>query len=341
MTSLHRLSALVLTLILLAATSVRAQFPGRHWETLSAEEAEEAGWDRDRLSKAREFAAALKTDAVVIVTRGKILDAWGAVDRKFNVHSIRKSFLGALCGIQVAEGRLDLNATMGQLGIDDNEPVLSEAEKGATVLQLLQARSGIYHPALYETKGMKARRPERFSHAPGTFWYYNNWDFNALGTIYEKAAQTGIYEDFQQRIATPIGMEDYSVKDGKYVTGKDSIHRAYPFRMTARDMARFGLLFLRQGKWGERQIVPAAWVRDSVTAWSATGAGGGGYGYLWWTEKDGSYSARGAGGHYILVIPQRDVVIVHRVNTDIGGRSVAGGEFDGLVRRILAAQSRP
>lgn len=338
MISLHRLPSTVLVLILLAAKPVWAQFPGKHWETLSTEETVAAGWDRDKLNEAREFAATLKTDAVMIVTRGKILDAWGAVDQKFNVHSIRKSFLSALCGIQVAEGRLDLNATMGQLGIDDNEPTLSEIEKGATVLQLLQARSGIYHPALYETKGMKARRPERFSHAPGAFWYYNNWDFNALGTIYEKVAQTGIYEDFQRRIATPVGMEDYTVTDGKYVTGKDSIHRAYPFRMTARDMARFGLLFLRQGKWRESQIVPAAWVKDSVTPWSSTGSGYG-YGYLWWMGKDGSFSAQGAGGHHIVVIPKRDVVIVHRVNTDISGRSVASAEFVGLVRRILAAQA--
>ncbi len=329
------------------APFAEAHFPGRHWETLSAEEVEAAGWKEDGLDKAQEFAATLKTEAVMIVTRGRILRAWGAVDQKFNVHSIRKSFLSALCGIQVAEGRMDLNATMGQLGIDDNEPGLTEVEKGATVLQLLQARSGVYHPALYETKAMKARRPVRFSHAPGTFWYYNNWDFNALGTIYEKSAQAGIYEDFQRRIATLVGMEDYSVKDGRYVTGKDSIHRAYPFRMTARDMARFGLLFLRQGKWQGRQIVPAAWVRDSVTAWSKAGASGG-YGYLWWVAQNGvhypgvvlpggSYSARGAGGHHIVVIPTMDLVVVHRVNTDVPGRSVESRQVGELLRLILAA----
>lgn len=340
MTFSHFLSVAIFGLVLLVAPQASAQFPGEQWEWLDRAEVKEAGWSRKKLKEAREFSAGLNTDAVMIVTRGKILDAWGAVDQKFNVHSIRKSFLSALCGIQVAEDRLDLGATMRQLGIDDNEPALSKVEKGATVLQLLQARSGIYHPALYETKAMKERRPERFSHAPGTFWYYNNWDFNALGTIYEKVAQASIYEDFQERIATPLGMEDYSVEDGKYVTGADSIHRAYLFRMTARDMARFGLLYLRHGKWKGRQIVPAAWVKDSVTPWSTTGSGGG-YGYLWWTMKDGSFAAQGAGGHYIYVIPQRDLVIVHRVNTDIGGRSVESAEFGGLLRRILDAQPAP
>jgi len=55
------------------------------------------------------------------------------------------------------------------------------------VRMLLEARSGVYHAALYETPAMAKQRPARGSHEPGTFWYYNNWDFNALGTIYEHA----------------------------------------------------------------------------------------------------------------------------------------------------------
>jgi CubicO group peptidase (beta-lactamase class C family) len=246
---------------------------------------------------------------------------------------------------------LKLAATMGELGIDDNAPSLTEVEKGATVLQLLEARSGIYHPALYETAKMKERRPERHSHEPGTFWYYNNLDFNGLGTIFEQVAHKGVYDDFKQLIATPIGMEDYEVADGVYVTGADSIHRAYPFRMTARDMARFGLLFLHGGQWNGEQVVPATWVKDSVTSHSDAGTSGG-YGYLWWVSKggvhlpgvtlpEGSYSARGSGGHYILVIPPLDLVIVHRVNTDIEERSVSSAQFGELVRRILLAYEPP
>lgn len=333
------------------AGSLLAQFPGAEWGRLSADEARSAGWSREKLQAAKNHAATLKTEAVVIVTRGKILDAWGAVETKFNVHSIRKSFLSALCGIQVEAGRLRMDATMAQLGIDDNAPSLTDIEKSATVRQLLQARSGIYHPALYETASMKARRPQRHSHAPGTFWYYNNWDFNALGTIYEQECKASIYGDFERLIARRIGMQDYSTQDGSYVTGADSIHRAYPFRMTARDMARFGLLFLRGGRWNDGQIIPAAWVKESTTSWSDAGTSGG-YGYLWWIAKsgvhlpgvtlpEGSYSARGAGGHYILVIPALDLVIVHRVNTDIGGRSVSSGDFGELVRLILAAHEPP
>jgi CubicO group peptidase (beta-lactamase class C family) len=209
----------------------------------------------------------------------------------------------------------------------------------------------VYHAALYETAGMAAMRPARGSHAPGTFWYYNNWDFNALGTIYEKHAGTGIFEAFQSRLAAPLQMQDFRRSDGEYFTGRASVHPAYPFRMTARDLARFGLLYLREGDWGGKRLVPAAWVRESVRTYSSAG-GSGGYGYMWWTAvggkhlpgvelPEGSYSAQGAGGHYVLVIPAYDVVIVHRVNTDIRGNQVNARQFGELVRLILDARLPP
>jgi CubicO group peptidase (beta-lactamase class C family) len=237
---------------------------------------------------------------------------------------------------------------MEQLGIDDNEPSLDATEKTATVHDLLKARSGIYHVALYETAAMKTARPSRHSHEPGTFWYYNNWDFNALGMIFERSAKNSIFREFKTRIAEPIGMQDYSIDDGTYVTGPDSVYAAYPFRMTARDLARFGLLFLRRGAWNGTHVVPRDWIGESTTSYSDTGEAGG-YGYLWWvavsgkhlpgvTMPDGSYSARGAGGHYILVVPAYDLVFVHRVNTDIRGRQVTAEEFGRLVKLVFDAR---
>lgn len=341
----------LLLLPLLLAGPARAQFPGETWERLGEAEAERAGWSREKLAAARDYAATVDTEAVMVVVGGKVLDSWGPLDRKFNSHSIRKSLIGALCGIQVEAGKIDLDATMGELGIDDNAPSLSELEKTATVRHLLQSRSGIYHPALYETERMKAARPARHSHAPGAFWYYNNWDFNALGTLYEQAAKSRIHEDFQRLVGDPIGMEDYESSDGEYVGGDDSIHPAYPFRISARDLARFGLLFLRGGQWRGEQVVPASWVEESLVPWSSAGDRGG-YGYLWWVERggmhfpgvvlpEGSYSARGAGGHYLLVVPVWDLVVVHRVDTDVPGRRVEAAEFGELVRRILEAFEPP
>jgi CubicO group peptidase (beta-lactamase class C family) len=324
-------------------------YPGKSWKRVGSPE--KIGWSRDKLKAARDYAGTIKTEAVMIVVDGKVLDEWGETARKFNVHSIRKSFLSALYGIYVREGKIDLTKTMEQLGIDDNEPSLNGSEKKATVHDLLKARSGIYHPALYETAGMKAARPPRYSHEAGTFWYYNNWDFNVLGIVFERSVKNTIFREYKARIADPIGMQDYSIDDGTYVTGPDSVYAAYPFRMTARDMARFGLLFLRDGAWKGKQVIPAAWVKES-TAWYSEAGESGGYGYLWWTAANGkhlpgvtlpdaSYSARGAGGHYILVVPPWDLVIVHRVNTDIRGQQVSGAEFGQLVKLILKARTGP
>lgn len=317
------------------------------WQVLTPKEADQLGWDLEGIQAAQAFSNTLQTDAVFIAVGGKVLAEWGAIDQQFNVHSIRKSFLSALVGMKVAEGKIKLDATVESLGIDDNAPSLSMEEKSATVLDLLKARSGIYHPALYETPTMKERRPERFSHAPGTFWYYNNWDFNALGTIYEQNGDS-IYEDFQKKIAEPLGMEDYSAAEQKYVTGSASIHRAYPFRMSARDMARFGQLYLQEGEWDGHRILPTEWVRDSVQSYSKAGVSGG-YGYLWWTSHngrhlpgitvpDGTYSARGYRGHFILVIPKYDLVIVHRVNTREKDRKVEAADFGTLVDLILTSK---
>src|SRR5262249_44001309 len=150
---------------------------------------------------------------------GAVVAQWGDAAVKTPLASVRKSLLSALIGIAVERGEIDLAQPIGALGIDDNEPSLTAEEKSATVRDLLTARSGIYHPALYESAGMAAQRPPRFSHKPGSFWYYNNWDFNALGTIYEHAVRSSIFDAFEREIARPIGMQDYRPADGEYVTG--------------------------------------------------------------------------------------------------------------------------
>jgi CubicO group peptidase (beta-lactamase class C family) len=342
-------AVVALSLFFVSALSSAADdhYPLTAWERLPAPE--NLGWSVEKLKVARDYAATINTAAVMIVVDGRVLDEWGDTTVRYNVHSIRKSFLSALYGIAVGNGAIRLSDPLSLLGIDDNEPSLTDLEKTATVGDLLKARSGIYHPALYEARTMAAARPQRGSHAPGTFWYYNNWDFNALGTIFERQTGTQIFPEFKTRIADPLGMEDFRIEDGKYVRGRDSIHRAYPFRMTARDMARFGLLFLREGRWRGRQLIPRDWVQASTTSYSDA-RGNGGYGYMWWVATngthlpsvqlpEGTYSARGFGGHYILVVPKFDLVIVHRVDTDIRGRVVTPKQFGELVQLILKART--
>jgi CubicO group peptidase (beta-lactamase class C family) len=296
---------------------------------------------------ARAYSERIGSAAVMIVDDGVMVDAWGDIARKYPCHSMRKSLLSALIGIHVDEGHIDLSKTMEELGIDDNEPSLTPAEKQATVGDLIKARSGIYHVALGEAASMRANRPERHSHAPGTFWYYNNWDFNALGTIFEQETDTRIFEEFDRRIAQNLQMEDFKVSDGHYEAGPDSIHPVYSFRMSTRDLARFGLLFLREGRWRDQQIIPADWVRESTATHSETGADSG-YGYMWWTGvrgglfpnvqvKERSFYAAGYRGHYVIVLPYRNLVIVHRGGTDTGNVDIGDREIGPLLWLILDA----
>lgn len=329
-----------------AAAADAAGVPGADWKRVASPEV--AGWSSSKLALAREYSRSLDTAAVMLVVNGQVLDEWGHTEERFNVHSIRKSILSSLMGMAVAEGKVRVDATLEALGVDDNEPRLTVVEKQATVGDLLKARSGVYHAALHETSAMAAARPVRGSHAPGAFWYYNNWDFNTLNTVYEASTQTSFYAAFAARLAQPLQMQDWRDQDGDYVTGKESVHAAYPMRMSARDLARFGLLYLRNGQWAGKQLVPAAWVRQSLQPYSDAGVDGG-YGYMWWVAMDGrhlpsiqvpagTFSAQGFGVHMVVVVPAYDLVVVHRVNTDIEAHMVSDQQFARLLQLIFNAR---
>jgi hypothetical protein len=114
--------------------------------------------------------------------------------------------------------------------------------------------------------------------------------------------------------------------------------------MSARDLARFGLLFLSNGAWNGEQVIPAEWIAESTASYSdVDGSSGTGYGYMWWTLEDAfaghdGFEARGFGGHTITVIPDLDVVFVHRVDTWAGDR-VGYARIRQLLDRLLAARS--
>lgn len=338
--------------LLPAGGCVGEAWPGASWAM--TDDLEAAGWSVEALHTAFLYADSIATDALMLVQGGRELVSRGDVGHRYQCHSMRKSFLSALIGPYVEEGRIDLSLTLAALGIDDVEG-LSEVEKQATIYDLLTARSGIFHPAGYETPWMRSIKPQRHSHAPGTWWCYSNWDFNALGSIFRQLTGDDIHVAFRNRIARPLGMQDFrqdeTRQDGWLVDDPCSRHPAYPFRLSSRDLARFGLLFLRDGRWGGRQVLPAHWVAESVLPYSDAGSRGA-YGYMWWLARhgvgfpgvvlpEGSFSAQGAGGHYCLVIPPLDLVIVHRVDTDTPGRAVDRFQFGKLVRLLLAAYGGP
>ncbi|MES2179789.1 MAG: serine hydrolase [Gemmatimonadota bacterium] len=328
--------------------------PGVRWE--SALSAEALGWSSRDLAEVRKTVESMGSAAFMIVTRGKVVAAWGDTSKTFLTHSIRKSFLSALMGIAVAGGQLDTGATLAALGIDEKKTPLTAAERQARVADLMRARSGIYLAAAGEVESMRIDRPARRSHPAGTHWYYNNWDFNALGTIYRRSTGEDIFQAINTRIAGPIGMQDFRPTEGEYYFEEPSEHPGFIFRISARDLARFGVLYLNRGRWGERVVIPGSWVDASVRSYSVTSgpsrsaAGFSGYGFMWWIQTeavahpefripDGTFTAAGAGGQYLTVIPQIETVIVNLMNTDQGLGS-GGPEWDSILGLILAARLR-
>lgn len=336
---------LLLTLTL-AVTTLSG--PGDPWTQYAS--LEQAGFDPALVARARELAEESDSAAVLLIVDGRVVVAWGDVTRRFKCHSVRKSLLSALYGMHVESGAIDLDATLAELGIDDLEP-LTDDEKQARVIDLLRARSGVYHPAAKEPRDMSESRPARASHAPGTHWWYNNWDFNTLLTIFEQTSETRVFEEFQRRLARPLGMQDFRLRDGYYqLEPSKSQHAAYAFRLSARDLARFGQLFLQHGEWNGEQLVPADWVAESTGPHSEYAHDG--YGYMWWSHLAGSYdsvtglehlnehdafAARGTGGQFVLVVPDADFVFVHRGDTD-NARHVSSGAILRMADLLLAAR---
>ena len=309
-------------------------------KTLQSISPEEAGFSADKLDELSAFLDTSGTSSLLLAYDGKILFEWGDVNHKHTIHSIRKAMLNSLYGIYVANGTIDTSTTLAELNIDDIEPALTEIEKTARVADLLKSRSGVYHNAAAVSEGMAARQPERGSHKPDEAYYYNNWDFNVLGAIFEQQTGQSIFDAFYHDIAQPIGMKHYNgtftsidladedvgipSTDGFYQYEYDkSDFPAYHFRMSAYDMALYGTLFLNNGKWDGEQIIPADWIEASTTSYSVTNEYMDfGYGMLWYVINENedrtgkAFYHTGAGIHMLGVYPESKLVLVHRVDTE-------------------------
>jgi CubicO group peptidase (beta-lactamase class C family) len=330
-------------------TAARAAGTASSGPWLQYTDVRQAGFDRQALRAVCERADSLRSGAVMAIFRGRVILACGDVSRRFEAHSVRKSLVSGLYGTAVARGEIDLDSTLADVGIDDRTP-LTSSEQSATLRQVISARSGVYLPAAYGASQEK-RRPARGSHAPGTHWFYNNWDFNVAGIVYERATHEDLYQSFDRRLAKPLGMEDWELADGfRVYEPTKSLHPAHTFRISTRDLARFGQLYLQKGRWAGRQILPADWVTESTRAHTDDGDGTG-YGYMWWTYQAGSvftaryphlgrytfYRALGTGEQGVWVIPDAELVVIHRADTD-HDRSVASENHWALVESIVAAR---
>lgn len=271
------------------------------------------------------------TSAMLVLKGGEPLFSYGNLAEPSYVASVRKSLVSMLYGPAVAKGTIRLDRTLEEMKFDDKGGLLP-VERSATIGDLLTARSGVYHKAANEGDASD-RAPARGSVKPGSYFLYNNWDFNALGAIYERETGRNFYQAFAEDIAGPAGLQDFNVALHQSQAIRNdtglSDHPARHFVLSTRDMAALGQLMLRKGRRQERQVIGEDWVaRTTATVTSAADVkrtssfiDGLGYGWLWWTfdganwpaELKGGYSATGAFGQFITIVPALDMVVAHKV----------------------------
>lgn len=307
-----------------AADPKKAVIPGADWQQVADPAA--LGLDAGLRAEADAALDALPTTSFMAVSGGEVLYSYGDVSEVSYMASTRKSILSMLMGKPVCEGKIDLDLTMADLGIDEADGLLP-IEKTARLRDLLISSSGVYHPAGSPGGDMKDV-PARGSKTPGQYFHYNNWDFNVLGAAFEQLTGRSVFQALDEDLAQPLHFQDFD-RNRQRMLGYNGQSRylAYHLFLSGRDMARIALTMTRQGAWGAQQIVPAEWVAESTKIRVPAEAMNGsrkpcvaGYSYLWWIpvvtpetpEWQGAFVAAGHFGQFMLGMPAIDMVFVNR-----------------------------
>lgn len=291
------------------------------------------GVDTDKLSTLIDHALSNpedlgKTHAFLAVQAGKIVaehygDGYGP-DETYPSWSMAKSMTHALIGIAIDQGKLALDEPANVpewQGQDDPRAAI-------TLDQLLRMSSGLQFTEDYENSGISHTIEMLFGsgksdvahfaadllleHPPGSFWSYSSGTTNIVCRLLADALgldQTAFETFMREQLLNPIGMRSAIPKfdDAGTFIGSSFCY------CTARDFARFGLLYLRDGTWNGAQILPEGWVDHARTPTpNVPPEEPMGYGGHWWLNMagQGSFSANGYDGQYIVLVPEKDLILV-------------------------------
>jgi CubicO group peptidase (beta-lactamase class C family) len=256
-----------------------------------------------------------------------------------NSFSMAKSIVGILTGIAHSEGKIK---SLDQPVCDYLDWFCDGREKQITIRHLLMMSSGIDWDEGYTSLTSPVTRLYYDNHLdvqmqeleiyrdPGEEFNYMSCNTQLLAFVLREATGMSLSQYASEKLWKPIGAEQqafWSLDD------KDGMEKAYCcFYSNARDFARLGKLFLQQGRWGDRQVVPAEYVTESITPASVTNKGEPNriYGYQWWmTSVRGEkvFYARGILGQYIFVIPSQNIVFV-RLGHERGEKGPDGELLD-------------
>ena len=310
--------------------------PGDDWQVSTPAE---QGLDPALVAELYHNAAELETlYGLLVVKNGHLIAEEyfnaGALDRKNQQQSVTKSYTSSLVGIALQRGCL---SSVDQKILDFFPEVAGQIDdprkEQFTIRDMLQMRSGYpweeTDPALFEAllSADYLRLIDSFplTSEPGTEFQYSNLTSHWLGVIVARACDTDLKSFAQENLFSPLDAElgdDWIKNWDGYHIGLAGMH------VTARDMAKFGLLYLNEGEYEGNQVLSADWVRDSLQRYSDGVNISGwipgitsrfgyfrdlGYGYQWWSGRAGDRYfnyASGHGGQFIVLLDDLDMVIV-------------------------------
>ncbi|MDP3897771.1 MAG: serine hydrolase [Mesorhizobium sp.] len=292
---------------------------------------------KERTLSLEEALEATSTNALVVIKDGKIVYETyrngSDENTRFLTFSVAKSYVSTLIGLALADGAI---ASLDDKVTQYLPEMKGTGYDGPTIRDLLRMRSGVDWLEVYEF-GSKtqlttvhdnslvayryrwcdyaANDSKPGSNAPDAVFNYATLDTSVLGCVLEKAVGKTGSEYMSEKLWGPAGMEDdaYWIMDGPDSVGREFYGAG--LNATARDHARYGLMFLNGGIANGKQVVPADWVKEATipdegyepVAPNASV----GYQYQWWTYPDSdTYAARGLHHQYIHIDPSNNMVIV-------------------------------
>jgi CubicO group peptidase (beta-lactamase class C family) len=295
--------------------------PAHGWPTSTPEE---QGIDSQRMADmlSAMLEHGYRIDGLLVVRHGHlVLAAYQHPFREDSLHVINsctKSVVSALVGIAIDQGHiegvdqrvLDLlpERTVANLDRDKSEMTLEDL---LTMTTGLECRDSY----LYQWRGFREmeRSPDWVQFVldlpvveePGTRFEYCNGASLLLSAILQEATGRTALAFAEEQLFGPLGITDF-----EWSTTPRGISTGWAgLRMHPHDMARFGLLYLQEGRWADRQVVPSKWVASS-TRKHIPATLQDGYGYQWWVAGNGVYMALGYAGQFIFVVPDLDMVVV-------------------------------
>ncbi|MFC1975769.1 serine hydrolase domain-containing protein [Chloroflexota bacterium] len=264
----------------------------------------------------------LNIDSVVVVHNGYIVTekyySPYKQDSRHDMYSITKSVVSALIGIAIQAGYIN---SVDDLVLDffpertfENDDAL---KRSITLEHLLTMSSGLewdWDEMVSTWDWVQYVLDQPMYTEPGTEFYFSSGNAHVLSAIIQEASGLDTRDFAQLYLFDPLGISDM-----KWKTDLDGIPKGgWGLAMKPRDMAKLGYLYLNQGRWDGRQIIPAEWIKASterhirvpepLEPWDLY------MGYLWWLHEDGPYAAHGMKGQFIYVIPESDLVVVFTSN---------------------------